>query len=227
MDWNNDGRIDLLSGDPGGHVWLYLNKGSKRRPKLARGVQVEAGGEAIRGYPFEFVKGPDGKTREKYPGKLSGLYSKLHYADWDCDGLNDILVGQDGPRSQPFVWYRNIGKKGKPRFAAPEEIKSPLPMAGRPSPYLADLDQDGSRDILFGTEKGDIYFFANRGTTENPKWGKGMVLKLAGGDFNDRSMKGGRCRLHVVDWNNDGKLDLLVGNLNKQGDGNVWLFLKK
>ena len=41
-----------------------------------------------------------------------------------------------------------------------------------------------------------------------------------------------RCRIDVTDWNNDGKKDLLVGNVyngiwRDEISGNVWLFLGK
>ena len=28
LDWNNDGRKDLLVGDSDGYIWLYLNQGT-------------------------------------------------------------------------------------------------------------------------------------------------------------------------------------------------------
>jgi len=96
----------------------------------------------------------------------------------------------------------------------------------RPSPYVVDWDGDGKKDMLFGTERAEIYFFRNAGTNEKPELEVGKKLALTGGDFS----KGYRCRIDVADWNADGKLDLLVGNFysyKKPMGGNVWLFLAK
>ena len=72
MDYNNDGKIDLISGDTKGNVWVFLNVGTKRRPELAAGTRVEAGGKAI----------------TAGASALAGKYAWLHMGDWDADGLN-------------------------------------------------------------------------------------------------------------------------------------------
>ena len=51
-------------------------------------------------------------------------------------------------------------------------------------------------------------------------------IELKGDGFE----KGYRNRFDIVDWNNDGKLDLLVGNIiseDRKSTGNVWLFLQE
>ncbi len=223
MDWNNDGKNDLLSGDTKGQVWIFLNKGTKKAPKLDKGVRVQADGKAIVGVRPKYERGKDGRMRQvKNDKDVAGIYSKLHYGDWDSDGRQDLLIGKDGRGGQKLVWYKNTGTRKKPKFAAPEVIKAPLPKASRPSPYLVDLDGDGNRDILFGTDSRTVHFFRNKGTTKKPKWDKDVILTLDGDGFK----KGYRYRIAVVDWNNDGKLDLLAGNY-AGGGGNVWLFLRK
>jgi hypothetical protein len=54
----------------------------------------------------------------------------------------------------------------------------------------------------------------------------GKQISLAGDGFS----KGYRCRIDVTDWNEDGKLDILVGNFyskQRPAGGNIWLFLGK
>ena len=79
-----------------------------------------------------------------------------------------------------------------------------------------------------GSEKGTIYVYDNVGSADVPKLGSSRELALSGDGFE----RGYRCRIGVVDWNNDRKLDLLVGNIyrsndpkNRRSGGNVWLFL--
>jgi hypothetical protein len=159
-----------------------------------------------------------------------GIYSKMHVADWDGDGLLDLLVGQDGPNEgQDLLFYRNTGTAREPVLDKPVVITLPGPHMSRPSPYVVDWDGDGLPDLLCGTESAEVRFFRNTGSRGAPAFAKGVRLDLKGEGFE----KGCRCRIAVTDWNNDGKLDLLVGNFcyvnggpggGKTG-GNVWLFL--
>lgn len=225
MDWNNDGKKDLISGDTKGQVWLFLNTGTDKEPVLAEGIRVQADGKPIVGNPPRYI-GSDRKLHvETDPEKVMGVYSKIHIGDWNCDGLKDLLVGQSGPRSLDLVFYKNIGTQSEPKFGKPEPLELPGPKMSRPSPYLIDWDGDGKLDIMFGTERLPIYFFRNIGTNSNPKLETGKQISLAGDDFS----KGYRCRIDVTDWNEDGKLDILVGNFySHQGaGGNIWLFLGK
>jgi hypothetical protein len=220
VDWNNDGKKDLISGDTKGQVWVFLNKATDEGPELAEGVRVQADGSPI--VAARYAKGASASNAEN----LMGTYSKLHYGDWDGDGLNDLLIGQTGPNEHDILFYKNIGTENSPEFGKPTPLELPGPKMSRPSPYLVDWDRDGKQDLLFGTERPKIYFFRNIGTNENPKLDKGEPLDLAGGDFD----KGYRCRIDVTDWNEDGKPDLLVGNFysyKKPAGGNIWLFLAK
>ena len=42
-------------------------------------------------------------------------------ADWDGDGLEDLLVGDSNGGGIRF--YRNIGKRSAPRYAAPQWVR--------------------------------------------------------------------------------------------------------
>ena len=218
MDWNNDGKKDLISGDTKGQVWVFLNKGTDEAPELAAGVRVEAYGGPI--VAAQYAKGGSASNAQD----LMGKYSKLHYGDWNADGLKDLLIGQTGKSEGNVLFYKNIGTDDAPKFAKPKPLELPGQKMSRPSPYVVDWDRDGKQDLLFGTERAKVYFFRNTGTNEEPKLEKGQLLDLTGGDFD----KGYRCRIDVTDWNEDGKLDLLVGNFyshKKPIGGNVWLFL--
>ena len=229
MDWNNDGKNDLLAGDTKGQVWLYLNTGSKTEPVLAAGVRVQSAGKPITG---KSVALDDGSGKSITPQPLMGYYSKIHWADADGDGLEDLLVGQTCNNQNHIVMYRNVGTKDKPQLAKPKALKLPKNSTSRPSPYVADLDGDGKPDMIIGTDGKDILFYKNTGTPTKPKWQKRQELKLKGPGFEN----GYRRRLAVTDWNEDGKADLLMGDFStkKNSDngsvsmgGNLWLFLGK
>ena len=227
MDWNNDGKKDLIAGDTAGNVWVFLNTGTQGKPELAEGRRVEVDGTPITA-ARKIYKKVEGKyvVDKIIPGShpLAERYTKIHLADWDADGLKDLLVGH----IKTILVYKNIGKESAPRFQAPMLIRIPeggLPV--KPSPYVIDWDGDGTKDLLMGSEKPKIYFYRNIGTNKQPLLAGGKVLDLRGPGFD----KGYRCRIDVTDWNNDGKLDLLVGNRSKgekpSTGGNIWLFLGK
>jgi len=226
VDINNDGKKDIIAGDTKGDITLFLNTGEKGKPMLAAGEKLKADGKTIKATEVIY-KVEDGRTiKDKViPGshELSLVYSKLHVADWDADGLADLLVGHD----DTIIFYKNTGGKTAPEFAAPKLIENPEgKFPARPSPFVVDWDGDGKKDLLSGGEKPVITFYRNVGTAQEPKLAEGVDLKLAGPEFD----KGYRCRIDVTDWNNDGKPDILVGNYfshKKPSGGNIWLFLGK
>ena len=228
MDYNADGKTDLIAGDSEGQVWLFLNVGTKAEPVLAEGVRVEAAGKPIVGTKRTY-KQVDGRyvVDEVIPGnhQLSDIYSKLHMADWNADGLPDLLIGHNGT----MVWYRNVGELTAPEFTDPESVAlEDGSFPSRPSPFVIDWDADGLVDLLVGSEAGPIHFFRNVGTAAEPVLAAGEPLALVGADGDGHS----RVRFDVADWNGDGILDIIAGDfyVDRSGDdyrmgGNVWLYL--
>src|SRR5262249_42289078 len=118
VDWNGDGKIDLLVGDIGGSVYLVLNEGTAKKYAFGRGNQLQTGGKPLR------VNGGD-----------AGPFA----ADWDGDGKLDLLVGAgDGS-----VWfYRNIGTAKEPELAAGVQLIPPSDVR-----YGPDAPKEPSRGI--------------------------------------------------------------------------------
>jgi len=211
VDWNNDGKKDLIAGDTGGNVTLFLNIGTKEKPELAKGKPVEA----------------DGKPITQGSHKLAENYAWLHMGDWTGDGLKDLFVGH----GSMTAFYKNIGNESSPRFAAPTLL--PAAEGGfptRPSAYVVDWDGDGKKDLLMGGDQPQIRFYRNIGTNTEPRLAKAEILELKGPGAD----AGYRWRQDVADWNSDGKTDLLVGNAysrttgaTRGTGGNIWLFLGK
>jgi hypothetical protein len=219
VDWNNDGKNDLLAGDTHGQVWLYLNTGSVTEPVLAEGVRIECEGHPIVGRE---VADASGKTLKPEP--YMGYYSKIYWADITGDGLSDLLIGHTRGNEAPIVVYKNVGTADQPKLAKPEDLK--LSSMSRPSPCVVDWDGDGTLDMVCGTEQPNLFFFKNTGTNAKPKWANAKAIKLTG----DGIENGYRRRIAVTDWNEDGKLDLLVGDFysaKRPIGGNLWLYLGK
>jgi len=131
-DWDEDGDCDLLLGHY--PISLVLNRGTARNPSFDGGRLIECDGEPIKG----------------------GLGSP-HMADWDGDGLDDLVASL----KRDVVWYRNVGERGRPRFEAPRLLvpqgdNRPHHGAPEDGPGLhhaccvADFNADGRLDLLLG-----------------------------------------------------------------------------
>ena len=146
----------------------------------------------------------------------------MHFADWNNDGLKDLIVGNTFETRV----YVNTGTREEPVFA--EAVILKLDKQSYPiksSPYLFDIDNDGKLDLIISN--GGISFYKNTGTNEKPEYGNREKLDFGNDEFKTHFYK----RLCFTDWNNDGKLDLLVGTSyplkSNKLMGNVWLFLGK
>src|SRR5262249_21589397 len=90
---------------------------------------------------------------------------------------------------------------------------------GCAAPVVADWDGDGLPDLVVGGGDGSVVWFRNEGTRKEPKLAAAQVLvpPSPSGWRDDKSRRPGewgvRARPCVVDFDGDGKLDLLVGDV--------------
>lgn len=147
--------------------------------------------------------------------------------DWDADGDFDLLIGCfDGHLKLRL----NEGDAKKCAFAAENQTVEaggkPLEVEKHCCPVIADWDQDGLWDILAGSDEGSVTWFRNTGSKTAPQFSEGVVLipKHQGNGYNqviwneDAIVPGIRSQIEVVDYNQDGKLDLILGDFNTTYD---------
>jgi len=48
VDWNEDGRLDLMVGSGGGTVSTFLNRGTRQAPRFEGSTPLDADGEPLR-----------------------------------------------------------------------------------------------------------------------------------------------------------------------------------
>ena len=168
----------------------------------------------------------NGKIYRDSPRKqllLTGCASSVAVADWNGDGLLDLVVGDIGGHVSVYL---NEGTKQRYAFGKPTRLKAngkeiAVPH-GDAGPCVADWDGDGLLDLVVGCGDGSVLFYRNIGTAREPKLAEAVTLLPPATieyDLDKMSMeptRGVRAKVCVVDYNGDGYPDLLVGDLSNQ-----------
>jgi len=232
VDWDGDGDQDILAGNTAGHVGYYenLSKAGSVSPKWAAPKLLKAGGKTI-----HIQAGENGSIQG--PAEAKWGYTTFTVADWDHDGLFDVIVNSIWGK---VIWYPNSGTvtAAKLEEARPIEVqwagKPPRPAwfwwkpegkslvtQWRTTPVAVDWDKDGLIDLVMLDHKGCLAFYRRQ------KRGDALVLLPPVNSFidekghvlclNQRKAGGsGRRKLCVVDWDDDGRLDVLANSENAE-----------
>jgi len=239
-DWDGDGDQDIISGNTAGYIAFFENLGpvTSKKPKAsappagirwAAPVNLKAGGETIR-----IQAGTNGSIQGPCEAKWG--YTTNSVADWDHDGLPDIVANSIWGK---VVWYRNTGTRRRPALAAAAAVEvewkrtppkpawnwwSPAPRElatqWRTTPVVFDWDSDGLNDLVMVDHQGFLALFKRTqkngdlllqpGARIFADAEKGTPLRLNPGIAG----RSGRRKLCIADWNGDGRPDLLTNTVN-------------
>ena len=198
VDWDGDGKLDIVCGNSAGHILFFRNAGTNRNPSFRSGTYLKAGNEIIHIQPGygEDIQGP-GESRWGYVG--------ANVFDWNNDGKPDILTNDSRGKHTVFMQGANGLEAGK-------------------SIYLNDLELHGMWRCRpgVGTMAGKYVYFTLDDQDEIHRYFReddynltdGGKMKLTDGS----SVKAnwleaggkGRLRFEIVDWDGDGIKDLLL-----------------
>jgi len=199
-DFDGDGKRDLLVGSgTDGRVNFYRNTNTDAHPILEGGRLLTNGSLVL----------------------TVGLRATPFIHDWDEDGLPDLLCG-DGTGN---VWFfKNTNTAQGPIYAAGVQIKAngaALNPGARSVVRVFDWDGDGLKDLVCSSATG-VYWCRNTNSNSNPILQAPLALQVpAAASSNLVAINtGARMRLDLVDWNNDGVMDLILGN----ADGTVFYY---
>jgi hypothetical protein len=196
VDLDGDGHNDIISGN-----WIY-------QIIWFRG---DGRGAFAAGEPLKDAN-----------GKMLHVDYGVHAfaVDWDADGDLDLLAGTVDRSEEGNVYLiRNGGTKGANSFGLPQKLTAgdqPIKaIDGDAAPVAADWDNDGKLDLVLGCGDGSVIWYRNVGTKQTPTFSSFETL-VPPPDANDE--RGARAKPCVVDWNDDGMQDLVVGDFGKPFD---------
>jgi hypothetical protein len=203
-DWNGDHLSDLIVGEGGngfaGKVRVYLNVGTESDPCFVDFFYVQA----------------DGQDLTCAPQGCMGCFPRVVH--WDEDNRKDLLVGLSDGTVKVFL---NVASDNEPAFDAGRNVMVgnesayTLDVGSRATPNMVDWNSDGMLDIVSGGLDGLIHVYYNCGC-------EGAVpphffFSAPDGAFaqesgRDLRVSDGRSSPVVMDFDGDGRKDLLTGD---------------
>ena len=234
VDWDGDGKLDIVSGNSSGHIFFFKNAGTNENPAFLSQELLKAGG-------YEIHVQPGYREDIQGPGEARWGYTCPTVYDWNGDGLPDILTGDSRGK---FMIYINKGTKNLPRLEPERSLyTNGMNVFGgwRMKPGVADLDGKTAYIILDRENEFHLYW-----RLDDYNVADGGKLTLTDGSYIKANRRPGgqvgRAKVHVVDWDGDGIKDLLIGtgrgasipnpvnglpyNRAKKNEGAAVLFLK-
>ena len=198
---------DLITGSRQGNLVFYRNK-------------------AVSGFDLEtkrLVAGEDGNAL-RHPSINPSV----------CAYPGGLIACGEGS----LYFYRFTGiwaATGAPVFAEPVSVlqeRADLYAGTLPSPTTVDWNGDGSLDILAGNSEGFVLFFENIGSNQAPRFLPATRVQAGGREIQVQagysgSLQGlqearwGYLSPNAIDWNDDGTLDLITGDIT--GDYMIYL----
>ncbi len=244
VDWNNDGKKDLIIGNGNGIVTYFENQGTDDNPSFTTDAMILSQGSFLAPFVVDWninnrkdliIGDRFGKVRfyqnvgsDDSPVFILATAQSVvevsdsavpFVVDWNNDNKKDLVVGDRDGNLRLFI---NTGSDDLPTFGSGTLIMAnalPIDVGDNAAPFILDFNGDGKKDLLLGERYGKITCYLNQEQDDNPTFTTSSFVQANGSDID----VGDYAVPFVIDWNNDGIKDLVVGNF----DGEIMLYLGK
>jgi len=204
-DLNGDGKPDLILADPYGFFWYFPNTGTPQAPAFTQGevVPIWLGEQA---------------TEDNHTEALSDVVPRIQLVDFSGAGKLDVVAGTYAGR---LFHIPNIGSSAQPNFRPTLSLDTLMINTHRRgllwcnylAPCFTTAFNGGGNvfDLLTGEgtySANSIWFLHNTDTNDHPSFDEdpehfkrlipGMGLE--------------QLTPQIVDWNGDGKPDVITGD---------------
>lgn len=139
-----------------------------------------------------------------------GLFIDLDIGDLNSDGLPDLVLAAN---NKSITAWKNTGTKQNPVFTREVSWEGGLVNTlVLPKPKLLDIDSDGDLDIIVGKYDG-MWYYENTGTPSSPSFVERNGLSTNNPFLALNSVALLQYTPSFNDFDNDGDLDLLAGDV--------------
>ncbi len=234
VDWDDDGDEDLICGNTAGYIGFIENLDGGNPPTWAAPQRLE-----INGTPIRIMAGDQGSIQG--PAEKKWGYTTLSVADWDGDGLKDIIINSIWGKIE---WYKNIGSKGHPTLSEAQPVKvawgntppakpewnwwdpaaDELATQWRTTPIAIDWNKDQLMDLVMLDHEGYLAFFErfDDGGTLKLKPGQRIFYGTNGSEFDRKNVpvvkEAGPLRLNEGKYGKSGRRKWCFTDWDQDGD---------
>ncbi len=214
-DWDGDGDEDILCGNTAGYIGWFnnLGKGENGLPKWDAPKLLKADGKT-----FRVLAGPSGSIQGPCEAKWG--YTTLSAADWDGDQDLDIvfnsilarigILQREGDQLVEAVPQTGVAESPPDWYWWQTSSNAALSQ-WRTTPLAMDFDGDKKLDLIALDQQGFLTLRSQGKAAERifvDEENAPVRLNVHSGG------RSGRYKLAVVDWDGDGRLDVLVNSEN-------------
>ncbi|MCP4294918.1 MAG: VCBS repeat-containing protein [Proteobacteria bacterium] len=204
-DLDGDNDKDIFIGQENGELAYFENQGTNTSPHYVLITQA---------YKAIFDQRRQGQKVKVWTKIDVGQRSAPALVDIDDDGDLDLFIGSEEGR----IWFfENQGNNLVPVFHLVTTKYQGLSPGKNSTILFADINLQRKFDLVVGTIEGRVLLYVNDGTRRKARFQAGSGTTVVKFGLETHAAPA------LIDWDNDGDLDLVVGQKN----GTLSFFLNK